>query len=222
MRYSILISLLLFQLFILSSCLNEKSKKDNIYEQTNINSFDSTKLENAFQFTNEAVVLLSLIDRPLSKDDSADLLLAMNLLNKAIEEDSLYYSAYLNRAKAYSLLNQYDKSFRDYRVIERIKPDMAETYTLQGFLYEKLGKNDLANQKYYEAIRVYDKLINNADKIDDRINRAFILSLVNKEKGDSEIEKLIEEYPNDTNLLFWKEKLFEDFDREEYINSLFK
>lgn len=195
----------------LTSCTNKQLGQDSI-ENKKYN-------KKAIELNAEAIEILGQIIFPNNHADTLKLRNAIDILEKSITIDSLYYLAYANKAIALSRLGQNSQALNTLNKITNLKPDYAEGFSMQGFMFEKMGNIDSANSKYKEAIGAYNYRLNKANKIEDKINRAFILSLINREKGLNEINDLIRDNPDNTTIEMWKKQLFDQFNRKEFIDS---
>lgn len=193
------------------SCTNKRLEKG---------SFKNKKYdEKAIELNANAVEILGQIISPNNLTDTLKLRNAIDILDKSITIDSSYYLAYANKAIALSRLGQNSKALNTLNKITKLKPDYAEGFSMQGFMYEKMGNIDSANSKYEEAIVAYNYRINKANKIEDKINSAFILSLINRERGLNEIDDLIRNNPDNKTIEIWKKQLFDQFNRKDFIDS---
>jgi tetratricopeptide (TPR) repeat protein len=173
----------------------------------------------AIELNDDAMSSITYSMPPLTSKDTSLLRKAIVLFNKAISIDSLYYLAYANKAMVLKHLGQNNEAIHVLSVITKLKPDYAEGFSMLGFTYEKLGNMDSAIIKYKAAIIAYSHRIELTNDVSDKVNRAFILSLIDKEKGLQEMDYLIEENPDDNTINFWKQQLFEGFDRQKYISK---
>jgi len=146
---------------------------------------------------------------------------ALILLKNAIEIDKNYYIAYSNMAAIYISKKQFDKALQCSDKVIKIKPDLAESWTFTGMLYDKQG-DSLTALKYYEkSIEIFDDRIQNSEKkkglYANRFNRAISLILLGKESiGNEEMRKLKNENPN--------EFMIDEFlkmNKQDYIAKLF-
>lgn len=195
---------------------------ENMSNDTNIDLFDHGEIifdKKAIKLNDEAMKKIIYARPPVTKNDTFVITDAISLLDKAISIDSTYYLAYANKATLLSCLNRMKESLAAMKAIIRIKPDYAEGYVYIGIIYEKLGLIDSAKINYNNAHVAYCQRIVNTNLIEDKINSAFVLSLVDKEKGTKEMESLIENNPENETLLYWKKRLFDRFNREEFIKN---
>lgn len=191
------------------------TKRDEIFNTENKTHHN----RKAIALNDDAMSYIIYSIPPLTSEDTSLLRKAIALLNKAISIDSLYYLAYANKAMALKHLGQNNEAIQILCIITKLRPDYAEGFSNLGFSYEKRGNMDSAYIKYKSAIIAYNNRIKRSNNLSDKINRAFILSLIDKEKGWQEMDFLIEQNPDDNTIKFWKQQLFEDFDREEFINK---
>lgn len=173
----------------------------------------------AIKLNNDAMNSITYSIPPSTSKDTSLLQKAIILLDKATGIDSLYHLPYANKAMILKHLNRNNEAIHVLSVITKLRPDYAEGFSMLGFAYEKLGNMDSANIKYKSAIIAYNRRIEQTNNVSDKVNRAFIISLINKEKGSQEMDCLMEEYPDDNTLNFWKQQLFEDFDRQKFISK---
>ncbi len=173
----------------------------------------------AVELNNIAMESIKYTISPINSKDTLILIKAIEMLDKAIKIDSLYNLAYANKVMVLKRLNKEKEALHVLSVITKLRPDYAEGFSMLGFTYEKLGNIDSANIKYKSAIIAYSHRIEQTNNVSDKINRAFILSLIDKGKGLQEMDYLIEENPDDETIGFWKQQLFDEFDREKFISK---
>ena len=105
--------------------------------------------------------------------------------------------------------------------LSSINPEHVEAISGQGFIFEKLGKLDSADQYYEIAAKKYEKFLKvDPDNFAFRYNYAFILLFINK-KNDalSEMEKIENRSSlNKEQTKLMRESL-ENFNREEFIKN---
>src|SRR5690606_8047859 len=102
--------------------------------------------------------------------------------------------------------------------VEIIKPDFAEVLMGQGFLLEKMGKMELAEQKYRQALKAYEKRLEDdpeSDKVRSDIAFLYIF-LEDKNRALDEIRDLIIKNPESEQLRMI-EGVIKDFDRKKFI-----
>ena len=126
---------------------------------------------------------------------------ALYYFDKAIELDENYYLPHSNKVNIYLSRKDYKKALNESELALKKKPDLAEGWTITGMLYDFLGDTIKANSYYKQSIEIYDHRISNPDKKQDlesnRLNRAFSLILIGKEKeGKEEFKKLKLENPD--------------------------
>lgn len=173
----------------------------------------------AIELNNEALKKIEFIARPLTHQDSLKLREAEALLTQAISIDTTYYLAYANMVIVQLRLGMPKEALKTLNRITSLVPDYAEGFSLAGFIYERMGNMDSADLKYRESIVAYNSRIKKTNNIDDMVNRDFILSLINKEKGLEKINNLIKQFPQDKMIKIWKQELFDNFNRKDFINN---
>ena len=199
---------------------NNKSVDENLVDEKNSFSRNQKKHNpKAIELNNIAMESVKYIISPTNSKDTLILAKAIEILDQAIKIDSLYNLAFTNKAVVLKRLNKEKEALQVLRIITKRKPNYAEGFSMLGFTYEKLGNIDSANIQYKSAIIAYSYRIKNTDNINDKINRAFIMSLIDREKGLCEINHLIKNLPEDKTIAFYKLQLFDEFDREEFIRN---
>jgi len=155
------------------------------------------------------------IELIFNKPDSA-----LILLNKAIEIDETYYVAYNNKVNIYISEGKLDQAIISAEKGVKHKPDLAESVSMLGMLYDYTGQTDKAKEQYQRALEIYNNRLENSEKNKraNRLHRAHILLLLErKSEGQSEVDKLIKEYPD-----FFATQIIVDFNKTKYLNDLFR
>ncbi len=151
----------------------------------------------------------------LNKPDSALL-----LLNEATEIDPDYYLAHNNKINLFITKGEIDKAIRSAEKSVELKPNIAEAVIMLGMLYDYNGNTDKAKEQYSKALDIFKKRLETSDKnkFENRLNRAYALLLLGEKKeGKTEIQKLLQENPNDYTI-----QILADFDKEQYLTDLFR
>ena len=145
---------------------------------------------------------------------------ALKYVNLALEKDSNFYNAYLNKSAVLRGFGQYEESIEPLQELLSRKIFPEAIFTL-GLLYEKIGKQDLADKNYREAYIAYGDYLKTPISTErDKMNKDYILLfLEGKEKVLKDINEKIKNDPNNTSLLIDK-KIIEEFNREEFIANL--
>ncbi len=174
----------------------------------------------AVKLNNKAVKLIGKIS---SLEDSLNFILfdsAIIYLDQAIRIDSLYLMAYTNKSQLFRKMGLLEKSLEVLNTVQKIKPGFAEVIVGQGFLLEKLGKGDLAFEKYKQALEAYRiRLRDDPTNIKIQSDIAFIyIFLEDQNRGIDEIQNLILEYPDNQELKAM-EVFIKGFDREKFIEE---
>lgn len=207
--------LFLTTLLILASCSNRENKSQQIQ------SIDKHRPDsNAVRLSNKAARLMGEIS---GYNDSLNNVLydsALIYLNQAIEIDSLYVMAYTNKAQVLQRRGSLEQALVVLRKVDIMKPDFAEVIMGQGLILEKMGKLQLADQKYRQALEAYEKrLENNPSNTRVQSDIAFLyIFLEDKNRAIDEIRNLILEHP-DNEALKAMEGYIKDFDRKEFIEE---
>ena len=119
---------------------------------------------------------------------------AIENYSKAIELDSNFAYAYINRGVAYKLLGYLDKAIEDFSKAIELEPKDADTYYNRGLIYKIQDKLDL-------AIADYDKAIELNPKFAEAYNNRGIIYYDQKilDKAIEDFSKAIELNPNQAN-----------------------
>jgi len=157
----------------------------------------------------------------INSPDSLEL--SLNELDKAIEIEPNLHELYTAKINILLELGRNEQAIEVSKEILVIKPDLVEAMTYIGFINEKIGKNDLAQEWYQRTLVAYDKRIEE-DRfvVNSKANKVFLLLFTeNEESAKKAYFELKKEYPenNDINYL---EFVFEDFDKHEFLNEFHK
>jgi tetratricopeptide (TPR) repeat protein len=148
-------------------------------------------------------------------------------IDKAIWLYSRDYIFYASKADLLCQLKKYHEAIEAYDQIFKFKPDYAEGYDSQGFIYDKLGLTDSANHCYKRAKAEQEKRISenstDPEKVKMiRISIAYDIWLLNgQEKGHNELMKLRSEYPNDL-YVAGLDSTLRKYNRQTYVHELWK
>ena len=206
---------LFFIVLVIASC-SDREKRSNQSESSNSYKPDSLALE----LNNKAVKLMG--DAAHTYDSLSGMLYdsAIVYLDQAIEIDSLYLLAYTNKAQALQRKGSLEEAQQVLKQVETIKPDIAEVITAQGFILEKMGRMELAEQKYGQALTAYEERLKKNpknDKVQSDIAFLYIF-LEDQNAALDEIRNSILENPESEQLKMM-ERVIKDFDREKFIKE---
>jgi tetratricopeptide (TPR) repeat protein len=167
----------------------------------------------AIELNNKAVNLIA-----KSFGDDTPLNNALLILDQAIKIDSSYYVAYQSKATVLCKLKKYESAIKTLDKVIQLHKNVAEVFSTQGFILEKIGRKKEAIAKYKSASNEYDRLIKKyPNKVEYQINKAFLLVFIdNKETAQKSIKEIIKKYPENKNakaILF----MLNSFDRKQYI-----
>ena|GEM_PF-4242561 len=219
--------LLLTVLLINFSCKNKNTKNTQIeqYQRESntkdLSFYTDTSNLDIFVLNDNAVKLLQKSQQSnydLQRKDSL-LKKALTYLNLAIKKDSNFYNAYLNKSAVYRGLGQYDSAIIALNELLSRK-NYPEAIFVLGIMYEKQGKQKLANQKYKEAYESYKEYMKSPlSTARDEMNKDYVLLFLDgKEKALQRINQKLKEDPMNTTFLIDK-RIIEQFNREEFISN---
>jgi len=145
---------------------------------------------------------------------------ALIFYDQAIELDKDYYLPHSNKVNIYLFRKDYENALNESELVIEKKPDLAEGWTFTGMMYDFLGDTINAKLYYKQSIEIFNHRISNPDKKKDlesnRLNRAFSLILIGKEKeGKEKFKKLKSEYPD--NIMIDK---FLKLNKQDYIRQV--
>jgi tetratricopeptide (TPR) repeat protein len=178
----------------------------------------------AIELNNKAIKMYSYIgDESISMHDSLLIDSAIVLLNKAIKIDNQYYLAYANKAMMLARCKLYTNAIETLDQIIKIRPNYAEGIANQGFIYEKTGDLNKANEKYKEAINAYLRRLSDPYIIIDGVSLqadiAFIFFFTEgKDKALQLIDTIISWNPDNKTAISMKGNIM-TLNREEFISS---
>lgn len=200
---------------LVASCIERDKKSDHV---ESIFAYKPDSI--ALKLNNRAVLLIG--DAAHTYDTLKSVLYdsAITYLNQAIEIDSSYLLAYTNKAQALQRKGSLEEAVEVLSKAEMIKPDFAEVLMGQGFLLEKMGKVELADKKYGQALKAYEKRLDDETrKIKAQSDIAFLyVFLEDKNKAIDEIQNLVLENP-DNDELKAMEGFIKGFDRKKFIEE---
>ncbi len=191
--------------------------KDTISDE--LSFYTDKKNKDLIVLNDNAVKILQKINRVTDVKMKDSLLnRALNDVNTAIQRDSDFYNAYLNKAAILRRSLKYEESIETIqKLLKREK--YPEALFVLGITYEKLGNLQLATDKYKEALTAYSKRLKTpAATIQDEINQQFLLVFIEgKENVIKQINEKLRKNPENTELLTNK-SIIEEFDRKDFIS----
>lgn len=202
-------------LLLVISCVDRNKKPDHT---ESIFTYKPDSI--ALKLNNKAVLLIG--DAAHTYDTLKNVLYdsAITYLNQAIEIDSSYLLAYTNKAQALQRKGSLMEALEVLNRVEIIKPDFVDVIVGQGFILEKLGQMESADQKYKQALKAYEKRLADDpqnDKVQSDIAFLYIF-LEDRNAALDEIRDLILENPESEQLKMM-EGLIKDFDRKKFIDE---
>ncbi|ELR68598.1 O-linked GlcNAc transferase [Fulvivirga imtechensis AK7] len=208
--------ILFLMALIIASCSDQERKTEQAESSVNTHQPDS----NAVKLNNKAVKFIG--DAAHTYDSLSGFLYdsALMYLNQALEIDSLYLIAYSNKSQVLRRKGKLEESLEALNKVQNIKPNFAEVITEQGFILEKMGRMELAHQKYSQALKAYEKRLENDPKNDKVLSDiAFLYIFLEDENAAlDEIRDLILKNPESEQLKMM-EGVIKDFDREKFIEE---
>lgn len=154
------------------------------------------------------------------KEDSLKLKKALSFLDIALIKNPKNEAAMLNKVNIYCSLKEYNRAISTINRLFKIKGEYAEGLMFNGMLYEMANKTDSASQFYHKSLNAYNDRITKDDKLNDKVNRAVLYCLIkDKEMGLIEINKIINENPQNELAKQVKTNVIENFNRENFVKS---
>ncbi len=194
------------------------SPDDTITDE--LSFYTDEKNRDLLMLNDNAVKVLQNIDRIIDVKMKDSLLnKALDDIHEAIQKDSNFYNAYLNKAALLRHLGKYEESVAALQELLNRK-SYPEAIFVLGITYEKLGNLQLANEKYKEAFSEFNKRLKTpAATVRDESNQQFLLIFIEgKEKALKKINEEIKKNPGNTELLINK-SIIEEFNRQEFIEN---
>lgn len=210
--------------FLISCKCNDSTKSLSAHEELFDleNSKATSKYDNKkSNFSIEVIKLNYQATLLAQQRNESSYLKAISLLDKAIEIDSSFHTAYASKADVLCKLGKHNEAIDLYNyIVTYIKPEYPEIYSMLGMLYEKIGNEPKAYEFYEIAIRQYSDRIRINGNILDMVNKAFINYIIDKNEGLKEIDSLILAYPNNIELPMYKEYMFLQYDHQKTIDEM--
>lgn len=148
-------------------------------------------------------------------------------IDKAIWLYRRNYLFYASKAELLCQLKKYHEAIKSFDQIFKFKPDYAEGYDFQGFIYDKIGLTNSANNCYMMAKVAQENRISKYNTDKEKIKNARIgiaidiWLLFGQEQGQKELSKLRSEYPDDINVAVFDSTL-RKYDRPAFVNDMIK
>lgn len=205
-------SIIFLFIFLISACDTEKLQKET---KTRVDSLAIQLSMSATERYREYVF------GRIKSPDSLEL--SLNELDKAIEIEPDLEELYTAKINILLELDRNEEAIEVSKEVLVVKPDLVEAMTFIGFINEKIGKNDLAQEWYQRALVAYDKRIEE-DRfvVNSKVNKVFLLLFTeNEESAKKAYLELKKEYP-ENNDIDYLEFVFEDFDKQEFLNEFHK
>jgi tetratricopeptide (TPR) repeat protein len=153
------------------------------------------------------------------KNDSASMLLALDLLNQAISADSNFVTAYHNKLKCLCNLNRIEEAIGIAELIVIKQPQNVEALVMWGMLVEKAGKKNYTDI-YNEALTKYNnKIVLESDDPLMHLNKAFLLLMMEKQRGLDLYEDLRIKFGDAIDSTYW-DPIFYDFNKIAYLEKM--
>jgi Flp pilus assembly protein TadD len=174
----------------------------------------------ALALNNEAVRLYS---KALYAEDSQKMILfdsAMYFLKSGIKRNRAFIPLYANQAKIQVRLGLLEEAIKTLDTAIAIKPDFAEAFMGQGFIYEKMEHLDSAQSKYDKVVKIYlARLDAEEDNVGLQSNLAFAYFFAeDRSRAIDEIQNFILASPDDE-MLKLTEKNIQNIDRKAFIEE---
>lgn len=176
----------------LASCGGKETATETAEQETKVAVNPNVKAE---EFNPESI---KLNDAAAALIKSSQIDSAMMLLDQAIALDTNFYPAHGNKIKIYIRKKDLTNAVNECEIILSKKPDLAETWTFAGMIYDKLGNTEKSSQYFENSIKLLDERIANPElqqnSMSNRFNRAYAMILSGKEQeGKAEMQKLKDE-----------------------------
>ena len=213
-------------MYCLSSCLSDNKNHGQIEKDNKLLSLDTISsfypsetegIDSSRIFFQAAIDLLRENSFFLTtENDTMVYLEAVNLMEKAIVLDVNNINVYNNLSRLYFKLGRFDEAIKTLDKLLLADSSYVQAIVSQGFIYEKIGSNQTAIEKYDYVLTYYNQNIVNDFNVD--INRLFLMLLLDEiENVSLELERIKRQYP-EQNIDFF-ELQFQNFDRKKFIDN---
>ena len=144
---------------------------------------------------------------------------ALQLIEKAIQKDSLNANAYVNKANILCNLAKYAEAIKAINQSLSIK-NVPEVKLMKGFMFDKMNRIDSAQAIYYEILDDYEKVLRDGNNVKVELDRAILYFYLNKPGIATQKFKEVEnKYPNDITVIGMKEFL-DSFDKNKFLENM--
>jgi len=207
-----IISIIFLFIFMISACDSEKLQSET---KPNVDSLAIQLSMSATERFGEYI--FGRIDSP----DSLEL--SLNELDRAIEIEPNLYELYTAKVNILLALDRNEQAIQVSKEVLVIKPDLVEAMAFIGFINQKIGENEIAQEWYQKAITGYNQRIEEERfVINSKINKAFLLLFTEDEVAAMKaFEKVKQEYPKNSEVEFM-EQFITNIDKEQFLNELYK
>lgn len=148
--------------------------------------------------------------------------LAIAFFDQAIEMDSSYLLAYVNKAQVLCVMGEAKKAVATMDIVCRIKPNDRTYLFAKGLYQDVAGDKDSAQNSYKQSLGVYDRLIREyPDSVALYVNKYFTLLFTNvppRQVVDS-INFYKSKLPNQS---AWGMYDFAAFGKEDFLRNMAK
>ena len=153
--------------------------------------------------------------------DEVTFLRAISLLDTAIQIDSSYRLAYVNKAQFLCKIGKQKEAIRTIEVLNAREPNSPSGFLLLGMIFDQIGDTASANRNYLFTIQFYQNKMLNGERltISQRLDIAYTRLFLDKPAAIDELEGILTENPDLPNADIHRES-FRSFDRKTYIESL--
>jgi tetratricopeptide (TPR) repeat protein len=199
-QYFLRITILAFFIFLIIACSRYESTIEG-------------DCSNTIKLVNENITMFD------SNQDRTLLDASLELLENCKEIDNSNQLLYYTESNIYVKQKKYEKAIISLKTIANFKQPHGNLYLQIGFLYELLNHKE-TSKSYYEKAKVeyLNDLEKKPDDITPMINLMFLkLFTNNKEVVLKEYENLLQEYPNNEEIMFIKNYI-NDLSKEKYLN----
>lgn len=156
------------------------------------------------------------------RENMDSLRLAVDFFDQAIEVDSSYLLAYVNKAQVLCVMGEAKKAIATMDIVCGMKPNDRTYLFAKGLYQDVAGDKDLAQNSYKQSLAVYDRLIREyPDSVALCVNKYFTLLFANvpsRQVVDS-INFYKSKLPNNS---AWRMYDFNAFSKEDFLNNMTK
>jgi len=144
---------------------------------------------------------------------------SLSLLDEAIAKNPGFITARMNKISILSIMGLSNEMYYELEKARKVLTSDPELACIQGYLLDRTGREKEAMEKYQEADKMYQALIDANEKVmANRVGKTFnIFFLKGKSAGLSAYKRLARRYEDKYIVLM--RNMFYNFDKESFLKN---